>query len=363
MEAGQNAAGHRHEEDGQEVSVCKVVSIGEGADLTGGGVGQAQHGSRPALPNVDQRHLGHKDTDEHANGGEQQDTAEDGVDLADDGIDGEHGGDQIVQEDDAVDDPCGRITGLTAQVEHLGSSDVAGGVDKHSAHQQQHHAHEYIVELIDTLGGVLADHLGHLGAAVTQADHAGEVVVHSTADDVADRNGQERDGPEQDALDRPDDGAGACDVQQVDQAVLPAAHGNEVHAILFRIGGGLPVVRAKDLFAEPSVQGGAADEDHETNNECCHNLILLFTGFVSPKFPDNSGFDCTSITENSSYARQENVSGHKLFINKMPFFDKKLLLGGGDNHHRKQTFFLVKNPTYSPHRTKIRRHDTTHASC
>ena len=299
MEAGQNTAGHRHEEDGQEVSVREVVSIGEGADLAGGGIGQAQHGSGPALPNVDQRHLGNKDTDEHADSGEQQDGAEDGVDFTDDGVDGEHGGDQIVQEDDTVDDPSGNGSGLAVKAEDLSGSDVAGGVDKHSAHQQQHHAYKHVVELIDALGGVLADHLGHLGAAVTQADHAGEVVVHSTTDDVADRNGQERDGPEQNALNRPDDGAGTCDVQQVDQAVFPAAHGNVVHTVLFCVGGGLPVVRAKDLFAEPSVQGGAADEDHETNNECSHNLILLFTGFVSPKFPDNSGFDCTSIAENS----------------------------------------------------------------
>ena len=126
--------------------------------------------------------------------------------------------------------------------------------------------------------------------------------MHGAADDVADRNGDKRDRPEQDALDRPDDGAGTSDIQQVNQAVFPAAHGNKVHAVLFCIGGGLPVVRAKDLFAEPSVQGGTADEDHETNNECCHNLILLLP-VIYPEFPDNSGFDCTSIAENSYYAR------------------------------------------------------------
>ena len=62
--------------------------------------------------------------------------------------------------------------------------------DRHSAHQQQQYAHEHVVELIDTLGGVPADHLGHLGDAVAQADHAGEIVVHGAADDVADGDGQ-----------------------------------------------------------------------------------------------------------------------------------------------------------------------------
>ena len=89
--------------------------------------------------------------------------------------------------------------------------------------------------------------------------------MHGAADDVADGDGNKRDGPEQDALDGPEDGAGACDVQQVDQHVLPLGHGDVVHAVLLGISGGLPVVGAEDLFAEPSIQGGTAEEDHETN--------------------------------------------------------------------------------------------------
>ena len=139
------------------------------------------------------------------------------------------------------------VGGLAAEAKELRGGDVAGGVDEHSAHQQQQYAHEHVVELIDTLGGVAADHLGHLGAAVAQADHAGEIVVHGAADDVADGDGQKRDGPKQDALDGPEDGAGACDVQQVNEAVLPAAHGDEVNAVLLGIGGRLAVVGSEYL--------------------------------------------------------------------------------------------------------------------
>ena len=212
VEAGQNTAGHGHEEDGQEVLGGEVVRVGE---RTHGAVstGEAQHGSSPAVPDVQQGHTGDEDADEDADGGEQQDTAEDGVDLADDGVDGEHGGDQIIQEDDTVDDPRGDGGSLAVKAKELRGGDVAGSVDEHSAHQQQQHAHEHVVELIDTLGGVPADHLRHLGAAVAQADHAGEIVVHGAADDVADGDGQKRDGSKQDALDRPEDGAGARDVQ------------------------------------------------------------------------------------------------------------------------------------------------------
>ena len=275
VEAGQNTAGHRHEEDGQEVLGGEVVRVGE---RTHGAVstGEAQHGRSPAVPDVQQGHTGDEDADENAHGGEQQDSTEDGVDLADDGVDGEHGGDQIVQEDDTVNDPRGGIGGLAAEVKDLGGGDVAGSVDKHGTHQQQQHTHEHVVELIDPLGGVAADHLGHLGAAVAEADHAGEIVVHSTADDVADGDGQERDGPKQDALDRPEDRTGACDVQQVDEAIFPAAHGNEVNAVLLGVGGRLAVVRTKDLFAEAAVQCSTAQQNNEADDECRHKNTLSF---------------------------------------------------------------------------------------
>ena len=94
--------------------------------------------------------------------------------------------------------------------------------------------------------------------------------MHGAADDVADGDGQKRDGPKQDALDRPEDGAGASDVQQVDEAVLPAAHGDEVNAVLLGVCGGLAVIRPENFFAEAAVQGRAAQQDDESDDKCCH---------------------------------------------------------------------------------------------
>ena len=216
-----------------------------------------------------------EDADEHADGGEHQDGAKDGVNAADDGVNGEHGGDQVIQEDHAVDDPGLGIGGSAGEVEHLLGGDVAGGVYEHGAHQQEQHAHKDVVHGEDALVGVLTDHFGHLGTAVTQADHTAEVVVHRATDDVADGDGDERDGAKQDALNGAQDGACACDVQQVDQAVLPAAHGHVVHAVLLGIGGGSPVVRPEDLFAQRAIEGGAAEEDDKADDEGCHTHTLL----------------------------------------------------------------------------------------
>ena len=113
--------------------------------------------------------------------------------------------------------------------------------------------------------------------------------MHGAADDVADGDGDERDGPEQNALDGPEDGACTCDVQQIDEAVFPASHGDVVHAVLLRVGGGLPVVGAEDLFTEFAVQGGSAEKDHEADDKCCHLHTLLFLFLRFPRGRENPG--------------------------------------------------------------------------
>ena len=275
MEAGQHAAGHGDEEDGDEVVGVEVLAIAEGGHSAVSG-GELEHGGLPVIPHVQQGIALDKQADEHAQSREQQDRAEDRIDPANDLVDGEQGGDQVVDKDDTVDDPGGGGSGLAVKAEDLRSSDVAGGVDEHGAHQQQKQGAEHLVNTIDALVGILADHGSHLAAAVTQADHAGEIVVHGAADDVGDGDGNERDGPEQNALDGSKDGAGTCDVEQVDQGVLPASHGNVVHAVLLGKGGSFPVVGAKDLLAELAVHCGAHEQDHKADNECCHTHTLLF---------------------------------------------------------------------------------------
>ena len=289
VEAGQNAAGHGNEEDRQEIVALEVVGIGKALDRAVS-TGELQDGRGPVVPHVQQRIALDEDADEHADGGEQQDGAEDGVNAADDGVDGEHGGDQVIQEDHAVNDPGGDGGGLAVEAEHGGGGNVARGINEHSAHQQQKQTAEHVVYVENALIGIALDHLGHLGAAVTQADHAGEIVVHGAADDVADGDGDKCDGPEQNALDGPQDGAGTGDVQQVDQAVSPALHGDIVHAVLFGVGRGLTVVRPENFLAEASVQRSAAEQDHKTDDKCCHKHTLLHSRFAIFRAPGQLWF-------------------------------------------------------------------------
>src|SRR5699024_10440244 len=77
VEAGQDAAGHGDEEHGDEVAVGEVILITEGhlSAVSSGGEGQGGH---PLIPDVQQREVHDEDAHEHAHGGEQQDSAEDG---------------------------------------------------------------------------------------------------------------------------------------------------------------------------------------------------------------------------------------------------------------------------------------------
>ncbi|MPM15416.1 hypothetical protein SDC9_61787 [bioreactor metagenome] len=274
METGENAAGHGDEEDGDKVVLTEIVAVGNQTAV-------------PVIPHVHQGITLHKQANKHAYRGEQQNGAENRIDLADDLVDGKDGGDQVIGKDDTVDDPGGDRGGGAVKAENLLGSDVAGGIDEHRAHQQQKHADKDLIDAVNSLVAVLADHVGHLASAVAQADHAGKVIVHGAADDVADGDGQKCDGPEQDALDWPDDGAGAGDVQQVDQTVFPFLHGDVVNAVLLGIGGRLTPVRAKDPLAETAIGRCSSHEDQKSNEKCCHK----FTHAPSSAAPSGS-FRC-----------------------------------------------------------------------
>ena len=257
MESGEDAAGHRDEEDRDKVVLTEICTVQHAACI-------------PVFPDLCEREAQCEDADEDADRGEQQDRTEYRIDAADDLVDREYGRDQIIYEDHAVDHPCGNRVYSPVKPEYLGRGDIAGGVDEYRAYQKEQQAAEDLVYGVDTFVAVFADHVRHLCPAVAQADHAGEVVVHRTADDIADRDGDKCDGSEEDALDRSEDRAGACDIQQVDQAVLPSSHRNVIYAVFFCVGRRLPVIRSEDVLAELSVKGGADEKDHETNDECNH---------------------------------------------------------------------------------------------
>ena len=94
--------------------------------------------------------------------------------------------------------------------------------------------------------------------------------MHGPADDVPDWDGDEGDWPEENPLDRPQDWTGASNVQQVDEAVLPALHRYVVDAVLLGVSRRLPIIRTEDVLAKLPVDGCTHEKNHETNDECSH---------------------------------------------------------------------------------------------
>ena len=267
MEAGEDAAGDGDEEHRQEVAIRKVLRVVDSAV------------SPCAVPQLNERVALGEDADEHADCREEQYAAEHRVNAADYRVDGEHGCNEVVDENDAVDDPSGNRGGLAGEAEHLLCGDVARGVDEHRADEQQQYAHEHVVYPVNTLVGILFDHVRHLAAAVAQTDHAGEVIMHRAADDVADGDCDECDGAEENTLNGAEDRACARDVEQVYKAVLPALHRHVVHAVLLCVRRCLAVVRTEHLFTQLAVQICADNKHRKANYECYQNYSSLTNFF------------------------------------------------------------------------------------
>ena len=151
MEAGQYAEGDGNEEYREEVTACKILTVVENALI-----------APDIVPDLDERIALYEQPDENTDSREQQNAAEYRVDTADDLVDGEYGRNEVVQEDNAVDDPCGNCSSVAREVKHLSCGNIAGGIDKHCTDKQQKQAYKYIVYAKNTLVGVLFDHVWHL---------------------------------------------------------------------------------------------------------------------------------------------------------------------------------------------------------
>ena len=99
--------------------------------------------------------------------------------------------------------------------------------------------------------------------------------MHGAADDITDGDGNKGDGTKEDALDGAKDRAGTCNVQQIDQHILPLGHGHIVHTVLLGIGRSLPVIGTKHLFADRAVDSGTHEQDDKADDECNHTHTLL----------------------------------------------------------------------------------------
>ena len=176
---------------------------------------------------------------------EQQRQGEQRIDLADDLVDGQHRGDEVIAEDD--DDPH---HGVAAD----GMENQGGAIDEHRSHQdeQQHRDHQHHV--LRGRAQIVADHLGQSRAVVAHGEHAAQIVVDGSSEDAAEDNPQIGRRTELRAHDGTEDGPRARDVEELDHEDLPSGHHDVVQPIGLADGGRHAVVGAEYALNKAAVE-------------------------------------------------------------------------------------------------------------
>ena len=178
-----------------------------------------------AFPHLGDGHLiddeGHHDGDGHA----QQQEAEDGIYLADQLVDGQQRGYQIIGKDNAHPDEDVPVGSEVLIQQH------GGGVDKHGTDQNHQQHREAAHKLLHAVAEEAPVNLGQRCTVHAYRHKTGDEVVHGTGQYAAENNPQERRCAELSTHDGTADGAYAGDVEELYQKDAPRLHGHIIHSV------------------------------------------------------------------------------------------------------------------------------------
>ena len=195
----------------------------------------------------------HHDAHGHAH---QQET-EYRIDPANDLVDRQQGGYQVVSQDDDHPDVNARVGG------ELRLQQLRGRV--HEDHPDEHHQqhHETAHELFHAVAEVFAVRLGQTAAVVAQGNHARQVVVDRAAEDAPEDNPQVGGRAELCPHDGAADRTHPRDVQELDEEKLPRLHRNVIDPVGHRLRRRRPLlVNAEHPVHETAVEKVSEDEQY-----------------------------------------------------------------------------------------------------
>ena len=191
-------------------------------------------------------------------GHKQQRESKQGIYLTDNLVDWQHGGDDIVAEDDTY--PHHRITAD-------GMQNLRRRINKHRSHhdQQQHGKHQHNV--LRGLTQILTNQLRQSGTVMAHGEHTREVIMHSSGKDTAENDPQISHRTKLRTHDGTEDRTCTRNVQKLDHKNLPRRQ----HDVVETIGLGHcrrhTIIGAKHPFDETAVEQITNHESHKAQQK------------------------------------------------------------------------------------------------
>ena len=110
----------------------------------------------------------------------------------------------------------------------------------------------------------------HVHTVISHTDHTRKIIVHSTAENVAEGHQQKDDGAEFNAENDADDRSDTCNIEQLDEYVFPVGKNDSVHAVRVSDSRSFSVIWTENALHEFSIGKIAPDQDGYADEECNH---------------------------------------------------------------------------------------------
>ena len=204
------------------------------------------------------------------NGHDEQRSAKDGINCADDFADGKDCDGKVEDKDEDSPDEVGvaDIKQSDGQLVHQ-SGRYQHERCAHTYHQdERHHTHHQSARASQ----LIAYYLGQAHTASPDAYHAGHIVVHCAAEDAAKHYPEERSRSVEHTHHGAEDGTCASDVEELHCIDLPRRHRDVVGSILLRVARRFAIrVNAEHFLYKCAVDKISEHQQSQRYTKCDHN--------------------------------------------------------------------------------------------
>ena len=194
----------------------------------------------------------------------QQRQGENGINLADNLVDGQHRGQHIIKEDHH--NPKSGVQHLGRQI----GQQARRPCHKDGTHQHHQNDRKHAHHLLGGHTQVAADKFGKALAIMTHGEHTGQIVMHGSRKDASQHNPQIRSRAELGTHDGTEDGTQSRNVEELNHEYLPSGHRDIVHSVGLGQGGRLAVIRTEDPLHDTTVEKITGNQRQQTKGKCYH---------------------------------------------------------------------------------------------